>query len=381
MQASIASLNKPPKNQTMVEHYNDMVQSGRLASDEDQKRVLDTLSALNDAILRGEKERKSFFSFLNSKKESNCPDGIYIYGSVGRGKSMLMDLFFLHCPIIRKTRIHFHAFMLDIHEKIHKKRQESNYGDDPIEYVADEIAKKSQLLCFDELQVTDIADAMIIGRLFDFLFKRGVIVVATSNRHPDDLYKHGLQREQFMPFIKMFKEKLYITPLDGETDYRMRCLKSLSTVYYSPIDDTAQIFLDDSFSELTQYAQSEEGELHIHGRTLKIKKMHADVAQFSFDELCKEALGAADYIEIAREFNTILISDIPKMGKEMRNEAKRFITLIDELYEHKVKLICTAQCPPNELYSKGDNAFEFDRTVSRLIEMQSDGYFSEGHIG
>lgn len=360
-----------------MKHYQQLIAEGTITADKDQERIILMLDDLAAKMLTYKKDKKSLINKIFSTVDA--PQGLYLHGGVGRGKSMLMDLFFDHLPIKSKRRVHFHGFMLDIHNRIHKLKDKD--AGDPIQHVANQIAEESKLLCFDEFQVSDIADAMILGRLFKILFDKGVVVVATSNRHPDDLYKHGLQREQFLPFIAIFKQKMKIIPLNGTTDYRLQHLKSLSTVYYTPLGEDADKFLDNVFNELDNDAESIEGELHVQGRVVKVPKMHGDIAQFSFDDLCKAALGSADYIEIAREFNTILLSDIPQMSKEYRNEAKRFTTLIDELYEHKTKLICTAELPPHELYKQGDNSFEFERTVSRLIEMQSDSYLGEEHLG
>ena len=251
---------------------------------------------------------------------------------------------------------------------------------DPLKKIAKELCEESWLLCFDEFQVSDIADAMILGKLFEYLFEEGAVVIATSNRHPDDLYKHGLQRESFLPFIKMFKEKLEVVELGSSTDYRLRHIKQLSTTYFTPLGEKADKFIKESFTELTAGGRSEKITLRVQGREVEVKKSYGDVAQFSFSELCEQPLGAADYIEIAREFSTIIIFDIPKLSKEKRNEAKRFVTLIDQLYEHKVKLICSAEVKADKLYKKGDGSFEFERTSSRLIEMQSDEYLREAHV-
>ena len=301
----------------------------------------------------------------------------YIYGGVGSGKSMLMDMFYSACPLQDKRRVHFHAFMSEVHEFMHQWRQHNDGR--PIPALAAHIRKTAKLLCFDEFHVSDIADAMILGRLFSQLLDLGVIFVATSNRHPDDLYRGGLQRELFLPFIQLLHDKVEIVELLVKQDYRLSHIQSMETTYFYPINDNADRFLQCSFDELTNCAERVCGVLHVLGREVELSVVHNDVAFVTFDELCLKPLGASDYLEIARKFNTLMISRIPRFCPENRNEAKRFVTLIDILYEHKVKLICTAEVPPEELYTEGDGAFEFERTVSRLIEMQSESYLSAEH--
>jgi cell division protein ZapE len=313
--------------------------------------------------------------------QSQKVKGIYIWGGVGRGKSMLMDLFFESSSLTKKRRVHFHSFMLEVHRTLHKWRSDENRENiDSVIAIAKKIAEDAKLLCFDEFQVTNVADAMILGKLFGELFKLEVIVVATSNRPPEDLYKDGLQRERFEPFIDILKQNVDVLELHATKDYRLSHLKALSTVYYSPLDKNAEDFLNKVFAELTNGAKPSKSSLQTSGRVLLLNKTHADIAWASFQELCEMPLGAADYIEISRKFSTLLLSGIPRLSRECRNEAKRFVTLIDELYERKVKLICTAQTPPEEIYKEGDGAFEFARTVSRLIEMQSSKYLTEGHV-
>jgi cell division protein ZapE len=274
--------------------------------------------------------------------------------------------------------------MIEVHASLHRWRQDNRENlnaSDPIPPLARDIAKKTAILCFDELQVSDIADAMILSRLFTELFKNGVVVVATSNRHPDDLYKDGLQRERFLPFIELVKEKMQITTLDSHEDYRLIHLKAINKVYYSPLDKNAHKFMESVFHELTNGARPVPFTFNIAGRKLIIPKTYNDVAWVKFSDLCEKSLGAADYIEIARGFGTLLLEGVPKIGREQRNEAKRFVILIDALYEHKVKLIVTAETAPDKLYSAGDGSFEFQRTTSRLIEMQSQQYLMADHIG
>ncbi|MCE3231975.1 MAG: ATPase [Rickettsiaceae bacterium] len=360
--------------------YQNLLESGQIKKDLAQSNVVSKLHKLQQEIVEHFASRNVGAIKKVFKSKTKAPSGLYIYGDVGRGKSMLMDLFFETTVVQKKRRVHFHAFMLEVHKSIYQWRSKNKGTADPIPPLAKKIASHSQLLCFDEFQVTDIVDAMILGRLFAYLFENGVIVVATSNRVPDDLYKDGLQREQFIPFIELLKKRVEVVKLESDEDYRLSHLKSLSTVYYYPLDKNADDFLVNTFASLTNNAKPEKRILDVSGRDLLIPKSHGDIAWISFSDLCEKPLGAADYIELAREFSTVLISGIPKLSRESRNEAKRFVTLIDELYEHKVKLICTADAPPAELYPAGDGSFEFERTVSRLIEMQSGKYLEESHI-
>ena len=301
------------------------------------------------------------------------PRGLYIYGGVGRGKSMLMDLFFETSAVGRKRRVHFHAFMQEVHDRLHRLR--NTIKGEPLAAVAREIATEAWLLCFDEFQVSDIADAMILSRLFEALFAEGIVVIATSNRAPDELYKGGLQRERFLPFIDMLKNELDVLHLDNGRDYRLSRLSG-QRVYYSPSDATADAALARIFSELTDDMRAESMELEIRKRKLVVPRQACGTAWFEFEELCGRPLGAADYLAIAGRFETIIIAHIPLLGPDQRNEAKRFNTLIDTLYEAKVHVVISAAAEPEQLYTSGDGAFEFERTVSRLMEMQSLEYLS-----
>ncbi len=309
---------------------------------------------------------------LASTPPAPPPMGLYIFGQVGRGKSMLMDLFFAGAPLARKRRVHFYAFMQEVHDRIHQRRNEKG---DPIVPVARAIAAQASLLCFDEFQVTDIADAMILGRLFAALFEVGVVVVATSNRAPDELYKDGLQRERFLPFIALLKEKLDILELEGGRDWRLARFVGRQ-VYFTPADDRAYRALERAFGDLTDNASAPRAVITVQGRRLVVPRAVKGVAWFSFAELCGSPLGPGDYLVLCREFHTIVLEGIPRMGRDQRNEAKRFHTFIDTLYEAHGNLVASADAPPQELYPAGDGAFEFERTVSRLIEMQSEGYIT-----
>ena len=334
--------------------------------DSAQKTVAEKLEALRLAF----KKRGLF-------QKAPVKQGIYVYGDVGRGKSMLMDRFFDEVEITKKRRVHFHSFMQEVHHRIYLLREEYKKNKKEADFLprlAKAIAKEAQLLCFDEFQVKDIADAMILSRFFALLFAEGVTVVATSNRPPEDLYKDGLKRENFLPFIDLLKEKLEIVRLGGKEDYRRKKLGSLETTYFTPLGKKADKFLKDLFAELASNHKPEPHNLDVNGRKLTLPRTYAHVAWCSFAELCATPLAAADYLKIAEEFDAVLLENIPILSSAKRNEATRFITLIDIFYENKTHLICTAEVSPEKLYPKGDNRFEFDRTISRLIEMQSADY-------
>jgi cell division protein ZapE len=307
-----------------------------------------------------------------AKSAPRPPKGLYIYGRVGRGKSMLMDAFFATVPGEKKRRVHFFAFMADVHARIHARRAEKG---DPIVPVAQDIASETTLLCFDEFHVVDIADAMILGRLFAALFAAGVVVVATSNRAPDKLYGGGLQRERFLPFIDLLKERLDVIELDGPRDYRLQRFKGRK-VYFTPPDTKATAALAQAFADLTDGATPERETLTVLGRELDVPRAAKNVAWFTFDELCMQPLGPNDYLAFVGRYHTFIVDGIPKLNFERRNEAKRFNILIDTLYDAHGNLVCSAEAPPQELYTDGDGSFEFQRTVSRLIEMQSDDYIA-----
>lgn len=373
--------------------YYEMLDQGELKEDLLQAAVVDQFQALYLLLKDNEKKEDTglFSKFFSKKKDQNTVKGLYIYGDVGRGKSMLMDLFYDLAPG-KKRRVHFHAFMLEIHKEIHEwrymdeKSRKEKFGisiDDPIPPLAASIAKNSPLLCFDEFQITDVTDAMILGRLFKALFERGVVLVLTSNRIPDDLYKDGLNRGLFLPTIEMLKEKLDVTELGGPTDYRMERMKGMS-VYHHPLGETATKALSQSFWRLTDHEVDDRSEvgpedITVQGRTLTVPVASRGVAVVSFKKLCGAALGSADYLALAWKYHTIIMVGIPALGPENRNEAKRFVTFIDALYENSVKFLCCAAVAPEELYAEGHGHFEFQRTVSRLMEMQSKEYLAKGH--
>lgn len=390
--------------ETPLEAYRRLEVEGEVRADDDQLRVLKHFDRLYHDLLdypevAGKSRSLSIKSWRLStlfrwgNNEKGVPKGLYIYGGVGRGKSMLMDLFYELAPVKAKKRVHFHEFMLDIHARLKEwrglsaKERAARGGrataDDPIPPVARQIAMEATLLCFDEMQVTDIADAMVLGRLYKELLERGVVIVATSNRVPDDLYKGGLNRQLFLPFIEMIKNLFDVVPLDGPTDYRYDRLKGVAT-YYTPINDETTDLLSEAFFRLTDRDVENRDkvpsdELTVQGRKLFVPKAARGVAVFSFKRLCANPLGSADYLAIARAYHTVIMVAIPQMGPENRNEAKRFVTFIDALYEHGVKFLCSAAVPPADLYEAGDGHFEFERTVSRLMEMQSEDYLHRGH--
>jgi cell division protein ZapE len=363
------------------------VASGLIEPDSAQLAVVDKLAQLEGQIAEHRLARKSSslgWMFGGREKRQSRIKGLYIYGDVGRGKTMLMDLFFEASPVLRKRRAHFHEFILDVHERVHELRQKMKLGEypgaDPIEFAAADLAQEAWLLCFDEFHVTDIADAMILGRLFAQLFARGVVLVATSNVEPAELYKDGLNRALFLPFIRMLEDNTEVVRLSSRTDFRLEKLAGMH-VWYVPDDAAADAALDRAWRELTRGRNGEPQELPLKGRSVHVPRAAMGVARFSFSDLCEQPLAAADYLRTAREYHTIILDHVPIMTFETRNAAKRFIILIDTLYDLNVKLIASAQAEPDGLY-RGDEGFEaqeFRRTASRLIEMRSQDYLARPH--
>jgi len=372
---------------SLLDQYGSLAAQGRIERDSQQIAVVLKLDALASSLEESRLAKKSSalgWLFGARKTETVTPRGLYIWGSVGRGKTMLMDLFYESVAFEPKRRVHFHAFMADVHKRIFAWRQKKKAGevkgDDPIAPIADELIRESVLLCFDEFAVTDIADAMILGRLFEALWARKIVVVATSNVDPDDLYRDGLNRALFLPFIGMIKSRMDVLKLDSRTDFRMEKLSG-APVYHCPADDSARAALDRAFKALTGVERGRPVSLPLLGREIAVPEAESHVARFDYAELCKKPLGSADFLAIAENFHVLLVDNIPVIKPDERNEAKRFINLIDALYDQKVKLIASAAAEPDGLYraEQGREAFEFARTVSRLTEMRSTDYMALPH--
>lgn len=355
----------------ILRRYEAVVEAGGLTPDPAQITCIASLDALAADL---EREAAARRSLLRRWRLSKAPlRGLYIHGSVGRGKTMLMDLFFETVAISNKRRLHFHAFMAEAHDHIADARK--SHDGDPVPVAAKAIARNTHLLCFDELFVRDIADAMVLGRLFRGLFENGVVVVATSNAPPEDLYRGGLNRQLFLPFIDEIEERLTVFELTAARDYRLEKLSGRQ-LYFSPADAAARAALDENWLRLVGHRGGKPADLEVKGRQLHVPEAAMGVARFSFAQLCEAPLGPLDYLAIARAFHTVFIDAIPELGPASRNEARRFITLIDALYDNRVCLIASAAAEPDRLYPKGDGADLFLRTASRLTEMRSEGFLA-----
>jgi cell division protein ZapE len=371
---------------TVDGRYKALIEAGEIEFDPAQAQVVAALDRLNAVLAEtGPASKKSALGWLFGKRGAaqDAAKGLYVWGKVGRGKTMLMDLFFDIAVARKKRRVHFHEFMADVHERVHRVRAAIRdgeiAGDDPIPPVAAELSQETRLLCFDEFTVTDIADAMILGRLFTRLFEQGVVVVATSNVAPDDLYKDGLNRGHFLGFVELLKTRVDVVCLDARTDYRLEKLAG-APLYLSPLGPEADRGVEDLWRKLTHGLKAHSEELEVKGRHIPVSRTAAGVARFTFTELCERPLGAADYQRLALSYHTFVIEGVPVMDLAQRNAAKRFINLIDTLYNNRNKLVLSAEAEPDGLYvaTTGTESFEFQRTVSRLIEMRSEDWLSEG---
>ncbi len=371
-----------PNQPSPLEVYTKRLSEGVLTADPVQASAMEVLQRLYlDVLEKGAKKPGKIARVLKKLQDRDVspPQGVYLHGGVGRGKSMLMDLFFESLPPeIKKRRVHFHEFMIEVHNYLHERREIGDFGDGidgALPSLASRLSEQARVFCFDEFHVTDVADAMILGRLFTALFDQGMILVATSNWPPERLYEGGLQRERFLPFIDLMKRRMNIVHLDSPHDYRARFLQE-EGAYFWPLGEVTQKKADQVFERLTDGAVASGESLTVKGRTILVPAAARGVARFTFAQLCENPHGAEDYLKIAESYHTVFLEYVPKMAYDRRNEAKRLMILIDALYENRTKLIVTADAPADRLYYGHDHAFEFERTVSRLMEMQSAGWLA-----
>ena len=370
----------PSPHYSVRESYEARIRSGALDEDPAQAPIVQALDALATTLQAHRPARSpGMLGRLFGHKEEPAPRGLYVWGGVGRGKTMLMDIFFEALAVERKRRVHFHAYMADVHGRIHAWRQALKAGevegDDPIRPVAEALAREAWVLCFDEFVVTDIADAMILGRLFTVLFEKGVVVVATSNVPPTGLYREGLNRALFLPFVALLEDRMEVRELTSPTDHRLEKIGD-TPVYYAPADHAARAALDALFARLAGGVAPGPATLAVQGRDVVVARQAPGIARFAFEEICERPLGASDYLAIARAYETVILDDVPVLSADQRNAARRFITLVDVLYERHVKLFLSAAAEPDDLYraETGTETFEFARTASRLHEMRSREY-------
>lgn len=362
--------------------YEALLRKGTLSRDLAQEEAAHALQNVHDRVQAYCRSRSSWF-----RSTEPVPKGLYLWGGVGIGKTLLMDLFFNNAGIPKKRRIHFHEFMAEVHERIaawrnasaKTRRRHKAYNrkapDDPMGPIALDIAQDTLILCFDEFQVSDIADAMILSRLFEALYEQGVVVVSTSNRHPDDLYKDGLNRQLFLPFVDLLKSRVDVHELKAQKDYRLEKLEG-APVYYTPLGRDADDAMNKAWKKIISSGAEHQKTIPVKGRKLIVPRAARGAARFEFADLCEKPLGAGDYLAIVQHYGTIFVDHIPIMGPEDRNKAKRFVTLIDTIYDTRTKFVCSAAGEPAQLYSQGDGAFEFERTASRLMEMRSKEYLA-----
>lgn len=363
----------PFKNHSPLSWYKVASQTDGFIYDDAQKQAIEKLDILWHQLMTFKSKRNQFLG--RSLRSPEVPKGLYFWGGVGRGKSFLMDAFFGCLPYKRKRRVHFHAFMAEVHERLRQHKSEVN----PLDAVAADIAKEVRLLCFDEFHVSDIADAMILGRLLEALFAKGVVLVATSNYAPSELYPNGLQRSNFLPTIKLIEHELIVFNMDGGQDYRLRTLTK-APIFLVPNNQENEEKLQGLFTQLSTENTVLPNEMTVLGRPLTAKVHTDDMIWFDFSMLCEGARSQADYLYLAERYRTVLLSGIPKLGATKRNEARRFTWLVDVFYDYKVKFIATSEVEPEEIYTEGDFANEFFRTASRLIEMQTEEYLSLPHL-